>query len=42
VGTLKVSHNCTPDQLLDDLVKRAGDKFDVSGMEEGKIDLKMK
>ena len=42
VGTLKVSHNCTSDQLLDDLVKRAGDKFDVSGMEEGKINIKMK
>lgn len=41
-GTLKVSHNCTSDQLLDDLEKKAGDKFDVVEISEGKISLKMK
>jgi len=41
-GTLKVAHNCTPDQLLDDLQKKAGDKFEVVEVSEGKITLKMK
>lgn len=42
IGTLKITHSCTSDQLLDDLVKKAGDKFEVSGIENGKITLKMK
>lgn len=42
VGTLKITHSCTSDQLLDDLVKKAGDKFEVDGIDNGKITLKMK
>lgn len=42
VGTLKISHSCTSDQLLDDLVKKAGNKFEVAGIENGRINLKMK
>lgn len=41
-GSLKVSHNGTPDELLDDLVKKAGDKFEVLEVTPGKIHLKMK
>ncbi|HXS59093.1 MAG TPA: hypothetical protein VN726_23375 [Hanamia sp.] len=42
VGTLKITHSCTSDQLLDDLVKKVGDKFEVAGVENGRISLKMK
>ncbi len=41
-GSLKVTHSCTSDQLFDDLVKKAGDKFDVVDITPGKIDIKMK
>ena len=41
-GTLKVSHSCTSDQLFDDLVKKAGDKFEVIDISPGKITLKIK
>ena len=41
-GTLKVAHNCTRDQLLDDLQKKAGDKFEVVEVTEGQINLTMK
>lgn len=41
-GCLKISHNCTADELLDDLVKKSGDKFEVIEVNPGKIRLKMK
>lgn len=41
-GTLKVTHSCTSDQLFDDLMDKAGDKFDVLDITPGKIDIKMK
>ena len=41
-GTLKVAHSCTQDELLDDLQKKAGDKFEVTEVSEGVINLKMK
>ena len=42
VGILKVSHSGSSDQLLDDIVKNTGDKFEVGEISEGKITLKMK
>ncbi len=42
MGVLKVSHTGSSDQLLDDIVKKAGDKFDVGDLSEGRITLKMK
>ena len=42
VGVLKVSHSGSSDQLLDDIMKNTGDKFDVGEISEGRITLKMK
>ncbi len=42
VGTLKVAHSGSSDQLLDDIVKKTGDKFEVGDVSEGRITLKMK
>ncbi|MDQ2720257.1 MAG: hypothetical protein M3Z26_10940 [Bacteroidota bacterium] len=41
-GTLKITHSYSSDQLFDDLVTKAGDKFDVIDITPGKIDIKMK